>query len=527
MSISIYLINPASDFPTYFGAEVFAGRGLNPAAFMADLSIATVAGMLPEDFDVRLCDENISPIDFNTPADYIGITGKVTQHNRMVAIAQEFRRRGKVVIMGGSFASLSPDHLRPYCDILVRGEAEDVFEELCSDLKNSCWKEEYIGDRPDLSHTAIPKWRDYPNDRVLMGALQTSRGCPFECEFCDVIQYLGRKQRHKSIPQVLSELDELYRYGYRAIFLADDNFTAYRSRAKELLAALRDWNGRQKDGKCWFTTQVSIDAAKDDELIRMCAEAGIMNVFIGIETPNQSSLKETKKRQNVGIDLVEYIQRFLDHGISVIGGMIVGFDSDGPDIFKRQFEFAMSTPIPIFTLGALVAPEATPLFDRMVKEGRLISEGSEAAAMPWSTNIIPRQMTREQLFEGIRWLCNSLYHPAAFADRVSSFIDRLGKRVGPDKKNYTGLSSSIGVDAVRVIAKLLSSDRPEDKILSSVIAKASTKPEAKAYLKMALIQYAQIRYMYEQGSFWDYHMASETPPTFVAGGASMPILSHH
>jgi radical SAM superfamily enzyme YgiQ (UPF0313 family) len=523
MPVSVYLINPASDFPTYFSAEVFAGRRLNPAAFMADLSIATVAGMMGEDFDVKLCDENISPVDFDTQADYVGITGKVNQRNRMVAIAQEFRRRGKVVIIGGSFASLSPDSLRPHCDILVRGEVEDVIEEICTDLKNHSWKEEYVGGRPDLTRTAIPKWEDYPNERVLMGALQTSRGCPFECEFCDVIQYLGRKQRHKSIAQVLSELDELYKYGYRAIFLADDNFTAYRSRAAELLAALRDWNCRQKDGKVWFTTQVSIDAAKSDELLRLCAEAGVINVFIGIETPNESSLKETKKRQNVGIDLKEYVQRFLDHGISVIGGMIVGFDSDGPDIFKRQLEFAMSTPIPIFTVGALVAPEATPLFDRMVREGRLVPEGTEAAATPWSTNIIPRQMTREQLFEGIRWLCNNLYHPTAFAERVSLFIDKLGERAGGTFSDYTGLTRSIGVDAMRLIAKLLSSEKPEDKVLSSVIAKASKKPLAKVYLKMALIQYAQIRYMYERGSFWDYQIASQTAPAFAAGKFSAPI----
>jgi radical SAM superfamily enzyme YgiQ (UPF0313 family) len=527
MSTSIYLVNPASDFPTYFSAEVFAGRGLGAAAFMADLSIATLAGMFPDDFHVSLCDENISPVDFDHAADYVGITGKVTQRNRMAAIASEFRKRGKVVIIGGSYASLAPEYLRPHCDILVRGESEAIIDELASDLSQSCWKEEYVGDRPDLSRAAIPKWEGYPNGRALMGALQTSRGCPFECEFCDVIQYLGRKQRHKSIPQVLAELDELYRYGYRSVFLADDNFTASRSRAKELLSALRDWNRRQTDGRVWFTTQVSIDAAKNEELIRMCAEAGIMNVFIGIETPNESSLKETKKRQNVGINLNDYIQRFLDQGISVIGGMIVGFDNDGPDIFKRQFEFAMSTPIPMFTLGALVAPEATPLYDRMVRENRLAADGSGAAAMPWSTNIIPRQMTREQLFEGIQWLCNSLYHPAAFAERASSFIDRLGERTEVDsgQKLYSETPRPINNDAMRLLAKLFSSGRPEDKVLSSILSKASTKPQAKVYLKMALIQYAQIRYMYEQGSFWDCQIATGPPPEFVMNAASLPIAA--
>jgi len=162
-------------------------------------------------------------------------------------------------------------------------------------------------------------WDIYPNDRALSGTLQTSRGCPFECEFCDVIQYLGRRQRHKSVAQVLRELDALYRIGYRFVFLADDNFTAYRTRAKELLVALRDWNAQQERGEVGFTTQVSIDAAKDEELLKLCAEAGLTHVFIGIETPNEDSLRETKKHQNLRINLADQVQRFLDHGIAVTG----------------------------------------------------------------------------------------------------------------------------------------------------------------------------------------------------------------
>ena len=381
MRPSLYLINPAVDFPTYFGGEVYAGWGLRPATLMADLAIPTVAGMVPRDFDVRLCDENISPIEFDISADFVGITGKITQWGRMTAIAREFRRRGKVVLIGGPYASLSPEVVRPHCDIVVRGEAEDISEELFSDLRKGRWKPEYVGNRPDLARSPMPNWELYPNDRALLGTVQTSRGCPFECEFCDVIQYLGRKQRHKPVTQVLRELDEIYRRDYRHIFLADDNFTVYRARAKELLAALRNWNFRQDQVKVRFVTQVSIDAARDAELLKMCAEAGLTQVFIGIETPNEDSLKETKKRQNVGINLLDQVQHFLEHGIAVVGGMIVGFDSDRPDIFERQYEFAMSSPIPIFSVGALVAPAATPLHERMAKEGRLSSDGSEVAAM--------------------------------------------------------------------------------------------------------------------------------------------------
>ncbi len=150
----------------------------------------------------------------------------------------------------------------------------------------------------------MPRWDLYPNGQALMGSVQTSRGCPFECEFCDVIQYLGRKQRHKPVGQVLAELDQLYRLGYRSVFLADDNFTVYRARAKELLVALRDWNARQTDGRMRLMSQVSIDAAGDEDMLQMCADAGLTHVFIGIETPNEESLREAKKRQNLKKNLV-------------------------------------------------------------------------------------------------------------------------------------------------------------------------------------------------------------------------------
>src|SRR5215813_15139027 len=425
MSKTIYLINPANDYPSYYGLEVFAGWGVKPAVNTADLATVTLAAMFPEDFNVSLCEEHITPVDFDSPADYVGITGKISQRNRMIALAGEFRRRGKTVMIGGPYATLSPDAVRPHCDITVRGEVEEIFDDLCDDLRQSRWKSEYVGNRPDLSTCALPKWEKYPNDRALSGTLQTSRGCPFECEFCDVIQYLGRKQRHKPISLVLAELNELYRHGYRTVFLADDNLTVYRSRAKELLAALRDWNNRQAEGQVQFSTQVSIDAAKDDELLQMCNDAGLTSVFIGIETPNEDSLYETKKRQNTKVDLIQQVQRFFDHGISVTGGMIVGFDADGLDIFRRQYEFAMASAIPIFSLGALVAPEATPLHNRMKKLGRLEEEGSETPGTPWSTNIIPNHMTRDQLLAGIQWLYNNLYHPDALTERVSSFVAKF------------------------------------------------------------------------------------------------------
>jgi radical SAM superfamily enzyme YgiQ (UPF0313 family) len=348
-----------------------------------------------------------------------------------------------------------------------------------------------------------------------MGTVQTSRGCPFECEFCDVIQYLGRRQRHKPVAAVLAELDVLHREGYRKVFIADDNFTAYRSRAKELLVALGDWNWRSAGGRMSFVTQVSIDAARDDELLRLCAEAGLTHAFVGIETPNEESLREAHKRQNLRVDLAQEVQRFLDHGIAVTAGMIVGFDADRVDIFQRQYEFAMSMPIPIFSLGALVAPAATPLYARMAAEGRLVADGSEVAAMPWNTNIEPRNMSRADLLRGIRWLCNKLYEPAAFGERVHKLIDRLGERHDPRARERgwrRGEARSIDADSIKLLKGLIALGPAEAQMCAGIGKRLVEKPAAADYVLPALVQYLQVRYVYEQGSLWNPALAATPTP---------------
>ncbi len=504
MAKSIYLINPSSDFPTYFSAEVYAAHGFQPCTLIADLAIPTLAALTPKDFAVKLCDQNISPVDFNTDADYIGITGKITQRGQMIRIAREFRRRGKVVLIGGPYASLSPQCLRSECDILVQGEVENIAEQLFSDLRGSCWKPEYMGGKSDLCATPVPLWDAYPNHRAHVGTVQTSRGCPFECEFCDVIQYLGRKQRHKSPALVLAELDELYRHGYRHVFLADDNFTVYRSRAKELLIALKEWNDSRTEGRVTFDTQVSIDCSKDSEMLRMCAEAGLTEVFIGIETPNELSLQETKKRQNLGMNLNTQVQQFLDHGIAVTAGMIVGFDSDNLDIFERQYEFAMSLPVPTFSLGALVAPMATPLHARLANENRLVQGGSEVAAMPWSTNIIPKQMTHAELLEGVQRLCNRLYDPDAFAERVVHFIDSINLPEMPTSaaQPSPGPRRNIHSECMELVSRFSHLGDREKTAFERILKAIRRKPQVGHQAGAMLAQYMQIRHMYERGGIW-------------------------
>ncbi len=511
---SIYLINPTADFPSYYSAEIYSHLGLKSVAYTADLAIATVAALIPDDFEVTLCDEQITPVDLNVSADYVGLTGKSSQVRRMIELAQHFRQQGKTVIIGGPYASLSPEVLRPHCDILVRGEIETIAPQLFANLRTEQWQTEYVGHWPDLALTPIPRWDLYPNGSALSGCLQTSRGCPFECEFCDVIQYAGRRQRHKPIDRILAELNLLYQHGYSLVFIADDNFTANRRRAKELLVALRDWNNRQPEGRLTFTAQLSIDVAGHDEILQLCAEAGIYYVLVGIETPNEDSLRQSKKRQNLGIDLFDQIQRFLDYGIGIMGGMMVGFDADGPDIFERQYNFAMNTPIPMFMLGALMAPGSTPLYQRLRQERRLIAdEDCFGANTPWETNIIPQQMSRETLFAGLRWLGNRLYQPAAFGRRVQQFLECYHPPPFSDRPHRKP-NMQLAMQIMEVTQNVAHLGPAEAQMFLDTAMVAMKNPVTQGVFFNMMAQYNQIRYMYHQGSFWEPQLAELDAPNF-------------
>jgi hypothetical protein len=296
------------------------------------------------------------------------------------------------------------------------------------------------------------------------------------------------------------------------VFIADDNFTAYRSRARELLDALREWNDRRPAGRVSFYTQVSIDAARDDELLQACAAAGLTHVFIGIETPNAESLREAHKRQNLKIDLPTQVQRFLDHGIGVTAGMIVGFDADDADIFARQYEFAMSTAIPVFSLGALVAPIATPLHARLSAAGRLIPDSAEVAAMPWSTNIVPARMSHEQLLEGLRWLCNRIYDPAAFGERLVRQIEFLGAANGVGEPPAAASLRPIEADSLTLLGHLTRLGPAEAAMWARVRGALQKRPAATPHVIPTLLQYLQVRYMYERSGVWQPELASAPAP---------------
>lgn len=526
MTRSLYLINPAADFPTYYGAEVYAGRGYRPAVGLADLVVPTLAAMVPEDIAVTICDEHLEPVDFTLDVDVVGITGKISQWGRTKSIAAAFRRRGKTVIIGGPNASLCPEVVRPHCDVLVRGELEDIADEFFADMHAGELRDDYEGTRPDLKISPVPRWDLYSryNDRVLTATLQTARGCPFECEFCDVIQYVGRKQRHKPIAHILDELDQIHRHGYRSLLLADDNTTANKSWVAEMLEAVGTWNEAKGSERIAFSTQLSIEAARDDELLALAARAGMSHVFIGVETPNEESLEGTGKRQNLKRylsstvkqepTLIDQVQRFMAHGIGVTMGMICGFDWDEADIFERQFEFAQQSAAPICTLSALAAPAATPLYDRLGEAGRLVEGGLEVPGHPWNTNMEPLRMTRDELTAGIRWLANKLYHPDHFGERVQAYIGLLGEVEGGTRQAQQRSSMrSVDRDTLALISDIPKLDAPSARMWKDVMALLPANPHATVPLMEALVRYQQIRFMYENGNFWD-------PPTLPDGAAT-------
>lgn len=425
---SIYIIAPETDSQTnYPRMEAQDGRFVTQTAA---ISLTTVAALAPEDFQVRLCDENIDAVDFDAPEDVIAITANVSQARRAIAFARCFRARGKTVLMGGPHVSLAPHLFEGEADSIVAGELESIAADVFADARAGRLKPRYDAPKADLAASPAPRWDLYPNERALHAVVQTSRGCPFECNFCDVIQYLGRVQRHKTPEQVIGELQTIYDLGYGHVALADDNFTVYRKRCRALLEAIRDWNGADGRGYVTMATQMSIDIARDDDILQLCAEAGVHDAFIGVESVNPDSLQEAQKRQNLNVDLVAQLSKIVGYGLRIETALMVGFDHDDTSIFQRQLEFCESVPVTGFNISTLVAPVATPLYDRIKAEGRLI--GDEISAQFPGPNLVtnfqPAQMSVDELYVGARWLVNRVLSPDFFLSR----FEHLARVLGPN-----------------------------------------------------------------------------------------------
>ncbi len=430
-------------------ADVIGAHGMMPS-----LALTTLAALTPPDVEVVLVDEAEGPVDLDAECDMVGITGYITQRDRALELADAFRERGRMVVIGGPYASLDPETYRPHADVLFIGEAEDTWPQFMEDYAAGSWADTYLGERIDMTSSPVPRHELVDFGRFYMGSVQTSRGCPFECEFCDVIIYLDRRQRHKAPEQVVKELEALYEMGYRDAFLCDDNLTAHRGKSARILDAIAEWN-EAKPERMRFITQVSIDVARDQDtpLLERAARAGLRLAFVGLESSNPESLAESKKHQNLRDDLVADIHKVQRTGIQIQSGLVCGFDADDLTCFQRQYDFMQAAGTPNVAVTMLGAPLGTPLAARLRAAGRLVEE----VDMPehaietlngLTTNVIPAQMTVDQLRQGVLWLLNAMYRPDALMERVTILADCL-----PDKVDE-GLAPAFPGDLLAIWRRL-------------------------------------------------------------------------
>jgi radical SAM superfamily enzyme YgiQ (UPF0313 family) len=401
---------------------------LNKKCVFPNLSLPTVAGITPREHDVVLMDENVEPIDFTVDADIIGLTGYVIHKRRIVELAAEFKRRGKFVVAGGPLASLCPEELRDKVDVLFIDEAEYTWPQFLKEYEAGEWKREYRQDeKPSMRDSPVPRFDLLKIDKYHKMTIQVSRGCPFTCEFCDIIVMYGRRPRVKACSQVMAEIDALYRLGTRHIFIVDDNFIGNKKEAKQILQAIVEWQ-HQHGYPIEFMTEVSLNVAEDEELLHLMRQAKFATVFIGIESPRPASLKETTKNQNLRGDLLQSVHRIQAAGLEIMAGMIVGFDSDDTKIFDEQFRFIQEARIPVSMTGLLNALPKTPLHRRLKEAGRLAAEtvGDQFVL----TNIIPKGMSTAQLYVGYQRLLQRLYSHRNYRRRAMQLILNRGSSVG-------------------------------------------------------------------------------------------------
>ena len=423
--VKIYLVAPRN--PESFWTFDRILPSLGKRCVFPNLSLPTVAALTPPEHEVVLCDENVEPVDFDVDADIVGITGYVVHKRRILEIAGEFRRRGKLVVAGGPFASLCPEELRGRVDVLFLDEAEYTWPRFLREYGTGHWQPEYRqDDKPSMLDSPLPRFDLLKVDRYRTLTIQFARGCPYTCEFCDIIVMYGRRPRTKSVPQVLAEVSAIHRLGIGNIFVVDDNFIGNKREAKALLAALADWQ-RQRGYPLEFMTEVSLNVAQDDELLALMKAANFTTVFVGIESPRPASLAESGKTQNMRGDLLEAVHRIQAAGIEVMAGMIVGFDSDDSSIFDEQFRFIQDARIPISMTGMLNAMPRTPLHARLKAAGRLIAESVGDQFV--FTNIVPRGMSRLELYEGYRRLLGRLYAYRNYRQRAMALMLTRGRHL--------------------------------------------------------------------------------------------------
>jgi len=425
--LKILLVYPR--YPDTFWSFRHVLKFVSKKAFFPPLGLLTVAAMLPSEWEKRVVDMNVSTLSDEDIkwADYVFVSSMVVQRDSAREVVAWCNRLNTKVVAGGPLFTTGYEDFDGV-DHFVLGEAEATLSHFLADLTRGCPQRIYSSDeRPDISRTPIPLWSLINMKHYLAMNLQYSRGCPFDCDFCEIIVLNGHRPRTKDKQQMVDELEALYRHGWRGIvFIVDDNFISNRKKLKnETLPAIIKWS---KDKKYPFTffTEASINLSDDDELMELMAEAGFNRVFIGIETPNEDSLVECNKLQNRNRDLTASVKKIQNHGFEVQGGFILGFDSDPISIFRSQINFIQKTGIVTAMVGLLNAPCGTRLYQRLKKENRLLKDTS-GDNTDFSINFIPR-MNYETLINGYKDVLDTIYSPQHYYERVVTFLKEYKPR---------------------------------------------------------------------------------------------------
>lgn len=419
--MNILMVYPM--YPDTFWSFKHALKFVSKKASFPPLGLLTVASMLPNDWNKKLVDMNANKLndDDIVWADYVFISAMSIQSDSANMVIERCINLDTKIVAGGPLFTSSSEYY-DHIDHLVLNEAEITLPIFLNDLRSGFAKHKYTSEEwADITVTPLPSWDLINQKNYTSMNIQYSRGCPFDCDFCDITVLYGRKPRTKTKENVIAELDALYFTGWRGpVFFVDDNFIGNKSKLKkEILPTIIEWN-KNKNNPFYFNTEVSINLADDEQLMDYMVGAGFESVFVGIETPNEESLAECNKNQNINRDLIASIKKIQKWGLEVQGGFIVGFDNDPPTIFDRLTSFIQESGIVTAMVGLLNAPKGTKLQKRLADEGRLLNDFT-GNNTDFSINFIPL-MNSKELLAGYKKVLNTIYSPKYYYERVTSFL---------------------------------------------------------------------------------------------------------
>ena len=464
-------------------------RLLREKVVMPPLGLITVAALCPQGWDIRLIDqgvEDLSDADI-LGADLVMVSGMRVQKKGLEEVLTRARSLGRRTMVGGPYASGDPEAMLKLADHVVVGEPDEVFDSIAKDLEEGSAKRLYrIENKPDLTKTPVARFDLLKTDLYATMAIQFSRGCPFQCEFCDIIQLYGRKPRTKIPQQIMAELDTLLKLGWKKqVFIVDDNFIGNHRLALELARELEKW--QQAHGyPLPFYTEASMDLARHPVLIEAMVKANFLHVFVGIESASRESLVEAKKLQNLSLDPIDSIRIMQQGGLWVTGGFILGFDSDTPDIFEQQIGFIERADIPWALVNFLHALPQTALHARMLREGRMIEDNPnsrDGTAPNFHTVLTPHVLLR-----GFQKTLTSIYDPTKYYERAWRSLQAWQTRKCQRPAQQPGL-----VDIAKIMLRSIwhqglrsSYRRPYWKYLLRLVTRCSTDP-AKIWMGIIIL----------------------------------------